>query len=75
MRQLTSDQNFWDDNQAASKQLKKISILEKEIALRYLKTQNFWVCGFDKDGTNDFTVDKALSEVITNYKKNNFEKK
>ena len=33
MRQLTSDQNFWDDNQAASKQLKKISILEKEINL------------------------------------------
>ena len=24
-------------------------------ALRYLKTQNFWICGFDKDGTKDFT--------------------
>jgi len=24
-------------------------------ALRYLKTQNFWVCGFDKEGTKDFT--------------------
>ena len=33
MRQLTTDQNFWDDNQSASKQLKKISILEKEINL------------------------------------------
>ena len=33
MRQLTIDQNFWDDNQSASKQLKKISILEKEINL------------------------------------------
>jgi peptide chain release factor 2 len=31
MRQLTTDENFWSDNQAASNQLKKISILEKEI--------------------------------------------
>ena len=23
--------------------------------LKYLKTKNFWVCGFDKDGKNDFT--------------------
>tara|TARA_B100001250_G_scaffold198032_1_gene169951 strand:+ start:1798 stop:2793 length:996 start_codon:yes stop_codon:yes gene_type:complete len=33
MRQLTTDQNFWDDNQSASKQLKKISLLEKDINL------------------------------------------
>ena len=31
MRQLTTDENFWSDNKAASNQLKKISILEKEI--------------------------------------------
>ena len=24
-------------------------------ALKYLKTKNFWICGFDKDNTNDFT--------------------
>ena len=24
-------------------------------ALKYLKTKNFWVCGFDKDGKKDFT--------------------
>jgi len=24
-------------------------------ALKYLKTKNFWVCGFDKNGTRDFT--------------------
>ena len=23
--------------------------------LKYLKTKNFWVCGFDKSGTKDFT--------------------
>ena len=23
--------------------------------LKYLKTKNFWVCGFDKDGKEDFT--------------------
>ena len=33
MRQCTSDQNFWNDNQSASLHLKKISILEKEITL------------------------------------------
>ena len=33
MRQRTSDQNFWNDNQSASLHLKKISILEKEISL------------------------------------------
>jgi len=31
MRQLTTDENFWSDNKAASSHLKKISILEKEI--------------------------------------------
>ena len=31
MRQLTTDENFWNDNIAASSQLKKISLLEKEI--------------------------------------------
>tara|TARA_B100001123_G_C15245049_1_gene1000556 strand:- start:905 stop:1651 length:747 start_codon:yes stop_codon:yes gene_type:complete len=24
-------------------------------ALKYLKTKNFWICGFDKDGNKDFT--------------------
>mgnify|MGYP001163725663 CR=1 FL=1 len=24
-------------------------------ALKFLKTRNYWVCGFDKDGKNDFT--------------------
>ena len=33
MRQLTTDEKFWSDNKAASFQLKKISILEKEINL------------------------------------------
>ena len=31
MRQLTTDENFWNDNKTASSQLKKISLLEKEI--------------------------------------------
>jgi len=31
MRQLTTDENFWSDNNKASSHLKKISILEKEI--------------------------------------------
>ena len=31
MRQLTIDENFWNDNKTASSQLKKISLLEKEI--------------------------------------------
>ena len=31
MRQVTTDKNFWTDNKAASSQLKKISLLEKEI--------------------------------------------
>ena len=31
MRQLTTDENFWNDNIAASSQLKKISLLEKEL--------------------------------------------
>ena len=31
MRQLTTDENFWSDNKTASSQLKKISLLEKEI--------------------------------------------
>ena len=31
MRHLTTDENFWNDNIAASSQLKKISLLEKEI--------------------------------------------
>ena len=33
MRQLTTDENFWNDNKTASSQLKKISLLEKEINL------------------------------------------
>ena len=33
MRERTSDQNFWNDNQSASLYLKKISIIEKEISL------------------------------------------
>ena len=24
-------------------------------ALKYLKTKNFWICGFDKNGEKDFT--------------------
>ena len=24
-------------------------------ALKFLKTKNFWICGFDKDGKKDFT--------------------
>ena len=31
MRQLTTDENFWNDSKTASSQLKKISLLEKEI--------------------------------------------
>ena len=33
MRQLTIDENFWNDNKTASSQIKKISLLEKEINL------------------------------------------
>ena len=33
MRQLTTDENFWNDNKTASSQLKKISLIEKEISV------------------------------------------
>jgi len=46
MRQLTTDENFWNDNKTASVQLKKISLLEKEI--------NLW-SGIDTI-VNDFNI-------------------
>ena len=29
--------------------------LRKNTTLKYLKENNFWVCGFDKNGNKDFT--------------------
>ena len=43
---------------SASGSMEHINIFEVSninTALKYLKTKNFWVCGFDKDGKEDFT--------------------
>ena len=43
---------------SASGCLEHIHIFEVSninMALKYLKTKNFWICGFDKTGTKDFT--------------------
>ena len=43
---------------SASGSMEHINIFEVSninTALKYLKTKNFWVCGFDKDGKKDFT--------------------
>ena len=43
---------------SASGSMEHINIFEVSninTTLKYLKTKNFWVCGFDKDGKKDFT--------------------
>ena len=43
---------------SASGSMEHINIFEVSninTILKYLKTKNFWVCGFDKDGKKDFT--------------------
>jgi len=43
---------------SASGSMEHISIFEVaniNTTLKFLKTKNFWVCGFDKDGKTDFT--------------------
>ena len=43
---------------SASGSMEHINIFEVSninTALKYLKTKNFWVCGFDKDANEDFT--------------------
>ena len=43
---------------SASGCLEHINIFEVSninTALKYLKTKNFWICGFDKNGSKDFT--------------------
>ena len=35
--------------------MKVFEVSNISTALKYLKTKNFWVCGFDKDGKKDFT--------------------
>ena len=69
MRQLTSDQNFWDDNQSASKQLKKISILEKEINLwkkidTSLNDFNILIEFYESDDVSIEEVKNELENVV-----------
>ena len=48
--------NFYIKAQAGC--LEHINIFEVSninTALKYLKTKNFWICGFDKNGSKDFT--------------------
>lgn len=43
---------------SASGSMEHINIFEVSninTILKYLKTKNFWICGFDKDGKKDFT--------------------
>ena len=43
---------------SASGSMEHINIFEVSninTTLKYLKTKNFWICGFDKDGKKDFT--------------------
>ena len=35
--------------------IKIIEVSNISTALKYLKAKNFWICGFDKDGKDDFT--------------------
>ena len=69
MRQLTIDQNFWDDNQSASKQLKKISILEKEINLwkkidTSLNDFNILIEFYESDDVSIEEVKNELENVV-----------
>ena len=69
MRQLTTDQNFWDDNQSASKQLKKISILEKEINLwkkidTSLNDFNILIEFYESDDVSIEEVKNELENVV-----------
>ena len=44
---------------SASGSMEHIDIFEVSninTALKYLKTKNFWICGFDKDAEKDFTA-------------------
>ena len=44
---------------SASGSMEHINIFEVSninTTLKYLKTKNFWICGFDKDGNKDFTT-------------------
>ena len=44
---------------SASGSMEHINIFEVSninTILKYLKTKNFWICGFDKDGNKDFTT-------------------
>ena len=69
MRQLTTDQNFWDDNQSASKKLKKISILEKEINLwkkidTSLNDFNILIEFYESDDVSIEEVKNELENVV-----------
>ena len=69
MRQLTTDHNFWDDNQSASKQLKKISILEKEINLwkkidTSLNDFNILIEFYESDDVSIEEVKNELENVV-----------
>ena len=69
MRQLTTDQNFWDDNQSASNQLKKISLLEKEINLwkkidTSLNDFNILIEFYESDDVSIEEVKNELENVV-----------
>ena len=59
---IIKERNFPSDSKllykSASGCIEHINIFEVSninTTLKYLKTKNFWVCGFDKDGNKDFT--------------------
>ena len=59
---IVKERNFPSDSKllykSASGSIEHINIFEVSninTTLKYLKTNNFWVCGFDKGGNKDFT--------------------
>ena len=65
MRQLTTDENFWNDNKAASSQLKKISLLEKEINVwsRIDSIVNDFNILVDFYDSGDIEIDEVSNEL------------
>ena len=66
MRQLTTDENFWNNNKAASTQLKKISLLEKEINMwsKIDSSLNDFNILVDFYESGDIEFDEIYSELV-----------
>ena len=66
MRQLATDENFWNNNKAASTQLKKISLLEKEINMwsKIDSSLNDFNILVDFYESGDIEFDEIYSELV-----------